>query len=451
MTNNEQVLEKLSVIIDPDLDKDIVTLGFIKKLKIEKGNVSFSIELTTPACPVKDMFKKEAERVVKELDWVETVEIEMTAQPIKQKPSQMKGLERVRHIIAVGSGKGGVGKSMVATNLAFSLSKTGAKVGLFDADVYGPSLPTMVGFENISLKMEGAFIEPLDYEGVKLMSFGYATESSGESGPAIMRGPMVSQVIQQLLGSTDWGELDYLILDMPPGTGDIQLTIGQQVPVTAAVIVTTPQRISFVDVVKGIQMFDELKIPTIAVVENMAYFKCNDCSKKHQVFGKGALNSLSEEFGFTQSFQLPMQYEVSYYSDNGQPLVLAEPDNEVTQLFAELSEAVVREVSKLAYVSDVKVELTAPKKGVVEVKKGDETALLSSAGLRLSCRCAYCVDELSGKQRIEKSTIKADIHPVDIKRVGNYAFGINWNDGHTSLYPIKAIEALSQKPEPVLN
>ena len=198
-------------------------------------------------------------------------------------------------------------------------------------------------------------------------------------------------------------------------------------------------------------MFDELKIPTIAVVENMAYFKCNDCSKKHQVFGKGALNSLSEEFGFTQSFQLPMQYEVSYYSDNGQPLVLAEPDNEVTQLFAELSEAVVREVSKLAYVSDVKVELTAPKKGVVEVKKGDETALLSSAGLRLSCRCAYCVDELSGKQRIEKSTIKADIHPVDIKRVGNYAFGINWNDGHTSLYPIKAIEALSQKPEPVLN
>ena len=273
MDRKAQVLDKLKGVIDPDLGKDIVTLGFVKDLNIDDtGNVSFNLELTTPACPVKDQFRASCEELLGELDWVGDVAVTMTAQQRKKPAQSGNGLSQVRHIIAVASCKGGVGKSTVAVNLAFTLSRMGAAVGIFDADVYGPSLPTLVNAPFHGLFQDGDSIIPVEHDGVKLMSFAYAAAPQGEGRPAIMRGPMVSQVINQLLTGTGWGELDYLILDMPPGTGDIQLTVAQLVPMSAAVIVTTPQQISFVDVVKGVEMFDQLKIPTIAVVENMSYF-----------------------------------------------------------------------------------------------------------------------------------------------------------------------------------
>ena len=261
MADKDDILNKLSNIIDPDLGEDIVTLGFIKDLEISGADVSFSIELTTPACPVKDEFKRRADELVRELSWVENVDITMTAQPGSVRSNaNMTGLRGIKNIIGVYSCKGGVGKSTVAVNMAFSLARTGAKVGIFDADVYGPSLPSMVTVEDDGIYQQNGLLVPLEYENVKLMSFGFVNT---ESEAAIMRGPMVSQVIGQLLGQVAWGDLDYLIIDFPPGTGDIQLTLLQTVELNAAVMVTTPQNLSFVDVVKGIQMFDTLKLQMI--------------------------------------------------------------------------------------------------------------------------------------------------------------------------------------------
>ena len=267
------VLEKLRRVIDPDFGEDIVNCGFVKALNVDEsaGNVLFAIELTTPACPVKAEFERQAKAFVGELEWVKNVRVTMTAQPARNDaPETVEGLRRVRHIIAVSSCKGGVGKSTTSVNLAYTLAMMGAKVGILDADVYGPSLPTMISPESPVLEMDKdtGTITPVEYEGVKVVSFGFAGQ-----GSAIMRGPMVSGLINQLLTTTDWGELDYLILDMPPGTGDIQLTLCQVVPITAAVVVTTPQKLAFIDVEKGVRMFAKLAVPCVSVVENMSYFE----------------------------------------------------------------------------------------------------------------------------------------------------------------------------------
>ncbi len=444
MNKENEVLEILKGIIDPDLGRDIVSLGFVKQVRVDDaGQVSFVIELTTPACPVKEQFKRTAEALVGQLPWAKKVSVTMSAQTRASRPlgAVGAGLKQVATIIAVSSCKGGVGKSTVAVNLAYALQTLGAKVGIFDADVYGPSLPTMVSPQATQV-FQGAdgLINPLEFEGVKLMSFGFV---SGDGGPAIMRGPMVTQVINQLLTTTAWGALDYLVLDLPPGTGDIQLTLTQLVPIAAAVIVTTPQQLSFVDVVKGIQMFDQLKVPVVGVVENMSYFECGKCHEKHHLFGQGARKKLVEQFGIQNSFEIPILPEISRLSDAGTPVVLA--GGASAQHYTAIAGSVVREVSKIQHGGLARPTVAfVDGRGIVVTTGDGAEHVITAADLRRACRCAVCVEEFSGKPLLAPETVAENICPQTIQPMGNYAVAIAWSDGHTSsIYPYDAILKLA--------
>ncbi len=451
LRRESEILDSMRHIMDPDLGKDIVSLGFIKDLAItEDGQVAFKVELTTPACPVKDRFKAACEEAVRKLPWVRQVSVAMTAQPrgaAHPLAARAPGLEKVRHIIAVSSCKGGVGKSTTAVNLAYSLARLGAQVGLFDADVYGPSLPTLVAPARTELFMRGDFIVPPEHEGVRLMSFGFVPQGPG-GGAAIMRGPMVTQVINQLLTTTDWGELDYLVIDMPPGTGDIQLTLTQIIPIAAAVIVTTPQQLSFVDVVKGIQMFDKLKVPTVAVVENMSYFLCPDNGRKYYVFGQGARQKLVDQFGIRNAFEMPLEPEISRLSDSGTPVVLADRDGAAARLYGEIAAAVVREVAKLQHGGAARPKVSfGADNGIQLTLASGEVRRCSPAAVRRACRCAGCIEEFSGKPLLDPDSVPETVYPRAITPMGNYAVAIAWSDGHnSSIYPYELLLKLAQPP-----
>ncbi|MCD7459971.1 hypothetical protein HAX54_042463 [Datura stramonium] len=446
-TAESEVLKALSQIIDPDFGTDIVSCGFVKDLLVDDnlGEVSFRLELTTPACPIKDMFEQRANEVVAELPWVKKVNVTMSAQPAKpifagQLPA---GLQTISNIIAVSSCKGGVGKSTVAVNLAYTLADMGARVGIFDADVYGPSLPTMVSPENRILEMnaEKRTIIPTEYMGVKLVSFGFAGQ-----GRAIMRGPMVSGVINQLLTTTEWGELDYLVIDMPPGTGDIQLTLCQVVPLTAAVIVTTPQKLAFIDVAKGVRMFSKLKVPCVAVVENMCHFDAD--GKRYYPFGRGSGSQVVQQFGIPHLFDLPIQPALSASGDSGMPEVVADPQGEVSRTFQELGVCVVQQCAKIRQQVSTAVSYDRSFKAIkVKVPDSDEEFYLHPATVRRNDRSAQSVDEWTGEQKLQYSDIPDDIEPEEIRPLGNYAVEITWPDGFNQIAPYDQLQMMERLVE----
>ncbi|CAL5400329.1 fe-S cluster assembly factor HCF101, chloroplastic [Camellia sinensis] len=445
------VLKALSQIIDPDFGTDIVSCGFVKDLHIDvaSGEVSFRLELTTPACPIKDMFEQQANEVVAAVPWVKKVNVTMSAQPAKPIFSGQlpPGLQTISNIVAVSSCKGGVGKSTVAVNLAYTLGDMGARVGIFDADVYGPSLPTMVSPENTLLEMnpEKRTIIPTEYLGVKLVSFGFAGQ-----GRAIMRGPMVSGVINQLLTTTEWGELDYLVIDMPPGTGDIQLTLCQVVPLTAAVIVTTPQKLAFIDVAKGVRMFSKLKVPCVAVVENMCHFDAD--GKRYYPFGRGSGSQVVQQFGIPHLFDLPIRPTLSASGDSGMPEVVADPQGEVAKTFQELGVCVVQQCAKIRQQVSTAVTYDRSIKAIrVKVPASDEEFLLQPATVRRNDRSAQSVDEWTGEQKLQYNDVPEDIEPEEIHPMGNYAVSITWPDGFTQIAPydqLQTIERLVDVPQP---
>ncbi len=340
-TFETQVLGVLSKVMDPDLNRDIVSLGFIKNLNIDASHVKFDLELTTPACPVKDQLKAQCEQLLGELDWVLKISINLTAQPRTNPMAEhaQATMGGVKSIIAVSSCKGGVGKSTLSTNLAIALSQKGAKVGLLDADVYGPSIPTMLGLGPVQPRVENQHMIPIEAVGLKLMSAGFLMP---QSDAAVLRGPMISNLMQQMLLLTQWGELDYLILDMPPGTGDIQLTITQNVRLTGAVIVTTPQKISLIDVAKGIQMFSKVNVPILGVVENMSYLALGE--QKIPLYGESGVPHLAATYGMDILAKVPFYPEVVGFSDRGRPAA-ADHGQPWAKCYDELSEKVVRKVS----------------------------------------------------------------------------------------------------------
>ncbi|MEP6925828.1 MAG: Mrp/NBP35 family ATP-binding protein [Pyrinomonadaceae bacterium] len=340
----QQVLDALSNIKDPDLGKDIVTLGFVKDLQITGGDVSFRLVLTTPACPVKEAFEEEARQLVSEIAGVERVNVTMDAVvPQGRGVSNNIAIPGVKNIVAVSSGKGGVGKSTVAVNLAVSLALDGAKVGLMDADVYGPNVPMMLGVGHKQPEVGERQLIPLEAHGVKLISM--AVLQPGDK-PLIVRGPILHGIVRQFLTDVDWGELDYLIVDMPPGTGDVQLSLAQLVPVQGAVLVTTPQEVSLADVRRALRMFEQVAIPVLGVVENMSYFVPPDMpEKRYNIFGEGGGRRLSDEYGISFLGQIPLGIEVRESGDSGVPVVISHPESPQSQAFRQIAQDVARHVS----------------------------------------------------------------------------------------------------------
>ena len=341
--SEEIVLETLKQIIDPDLGKDIVTLGFIKDLKIDGGDVSFRIVLTTPACPVKEQMEAEATGIVGALDSVTSVKVTMDAEvPQGRGIANNVAVPGVKNIVAVSSGKGGVGKSTVAVNLAVALAKDGAKVGIMDADVYGPNVPIMLGTGYNQPKVENGKLIPIEAHGVKMISMAVLVPLDK---PMILRGPMLHGVVRQFLADVNWGDLDYLIVDMPPGTGDVQLSLAQLVPVQGAVLVTTPQEVSLSDVRRAVKMFEQVNVPVLGVIENMSYFIAPDTGNRYEIFGKGGGQRLCDEYGLNFLGEVPMGIEVREGGDKGVPVVVSAPDAIQSAAFRKVAEEVARQVS----------------------------------------------------------------------------------------------------------
>ena len=340
----QAVLARLSNIIDPDLKQDIVTLNFVKDLTINGGTVSFRIVLTTPACPVKEAFETEAKALVGAIEGVETVNVTMDAEvPQGRGASSNVTLPGVRNIIAVSSGKGGVGKSTVAVNLAVSLALDGARVGIMDADVYGPNVPLMLGTGYDQPKIFNNKIIPIEAHGVRMISMAVLAEPDK---PMILRGPMLHGIVRQFLTDVNWGDLDYLIVDMPPGTGDVQLSLAQLVPVQGAVLVTTPQTVSIADVRRALKMFETVAIPVLGVIENMSYFVPPDMpEKRYDIFGTGGGSKLAEQYNVPFLGEIPLGIEVREAGDAGTPVVISNPDSPQSIAFRRVAEEVARQIS----------------------------------------------------------------------------------------------------------
>ncbi|HMO81422.1 MAG TPA: iron-sulfur cluster carrier protein ApbC [Pyrinomonadaceae bacterium] len=339
----ELVLESLKQIIDPDLRKDIVTLGFVRDVEIKGNDVSFRIVLTTPACPVKEQMEQQAREIVGGLAGVENVKVTMDAEvPQGRGIANNVAIPGVKNIIAVSSGKGGVGKSTVAVNLAVALAQQGARVGIMDADVYGPNIPLMLGTGYDQPEVVNGQLKPIEAHGVKMISMAVLVPPDK---PMILRGPMLHGVIRQFLTDVNWGELDYLIVDMPPGTGDVQLSLAQLVPVQGAVLVTTPQEVSLSDVRRAVKMFEQVNVPVLGVIENMSYFIAPDTGNRYEIFGKGGGEKLAGEYGLNFLGQVPMGLEVRESGDKGVPVVISTPDSQQADAFRTVAEEVARHVS----------------------------------------------------------------------------------------------------------
>ena len=341
----EQVLAQLSKIQDPDLHKDVVSLGFIKELNIQDGVVSFQFELTTPACPVKDQFLTQAQQLVGSIPGVERVDCTMTSQ-VRSSGGGNRGtiqLPGVKNIIAVGAGKGGVGKSTCAVGLAVALAQTGASVGLLDADIHGPNIPLMMGLTQPP-HQEGSRIIPGSSHGVKVMSAGYFVQ---ENLPLIWRGPMIGKMIQELLGGCEWGELDYLVVDLPPGTGDAPLTLAQAIPLSGAVVVTQPPDVSLMDATKAIAMFQKLEVPILGIVENMSYFLCPCCNTRTEIFSHGGGKAAAERLKVPFLGEIPIHAAIREGGDTGTPILVGAPTSAESEAFRQFAQNTAARVSVL--------------------------------------------------------------------------------------------------------
>lgn len=352
----EQIRKALSKVLDPDLKKNIVELGFVQNVQISAdGDVTLDLVLTTPACPVRDRFKTQCEQIIRECG-ARSANVTLKASGrVLESPTAPANdnelLKGVRRIVGVASGKGGVGKSTVTANLAMALSLAGAKVGVLDADIYGPSMNIMFGVDSAPEIFDDRTISPVEVKGgISLISMAMFAESDKAT---IWRGPMASQMIQNFLHRVRWGELDYLLIDFPPGTGDIQLTLTQQCPLTCAVVVTTPQEVALADCRKGLAMFDSVGVPSVGIIENMSYFVCDGCGKRHDIFRSGGGEKISKALGVPMLGKVPLEPSVADCGDLGTPAVLRYPNSESGRAFADIAERTIQAIATLEHSGNV--------------------------------------------------------------------------------------------------
>ena len=368
--NEQVVLDALSAVKDPISGKDIVSAGMVSGLQMKDGHVAFAIEVDPEHGPKLEPLRKEAEKIVHALDGVLTATVVLTAEraagappPPQQQPQRGHGhghggqggqggqgggqqpagnaLPGVKSIVAVASGKGGVGKSTTAVNLALGLAAAGKKVGLMDADIYGPSMPRMMGITGQPVSNDGKNLEPMQNYGIKVMSIGFLVE---EDTPMIWRGPMVQSALEQMMRDVNWGELDVLVVDMPPGTGDAQLTMAQRVPLTGAVIVSTPQDIALLDARKGLNMFRKVDVPVFGIVENMSYFLCPHCGERSEIFAHGGAKAEADRLGCDFLGEVPLHIDIRTTSDGGAPIVVSKPDSDHAKCYREIAKKVANKI-----------------------------------------------------------------------------------------------------------
>jgi ATP-binding protein involved in chromosome partitioning len=364
MVTVDQVLSSLRKVVDPELHKDIVSMGMIKDLVIGDGKVSFTLELTTPACPFNDDIEQDVRNAISSIG-VRNLDLRITARVMEGRAVSMDELiPDVKNIIAVASGKGGVGKTTIAVNLALALARSGAKTGLLDADVYGPSVPLMLGAEEAPQVLNNK-IQPPTVEGIKVISMGFFYEQSQQAG--IYRGPIVSGIVKQFLTDVQWGSLDYLIIDLPPGTGDAPLTMAQTIPVTGIIIVTTPQDVAMNVAVKALGMFSKLNVPIVGVIENMSYLQCPHCSEPINIFGSGGGKKISEKFDIPFLGEIPLFPQIMEGSDKGKPVIISDPNS--------IQASALR---KMASITAGRISVIAAELNSTEMTTDKQTSTLSS-------------------------------------------------------------------------
>jgi ATP-binding protein involved in chromosome partitioning len=372
------------------------------------------------------------------------------SQPIKpqvdQKPSLIsQNLSQIKHVIAVSSGKGGVGKSTVSTNLAVALSALGFKTGLMDADVYGPSVPKMFGNHESPVEQNGQ-IKPIEKFGLKFMSMGLLTD---ESTPVIWRGPMATRLIQQFLGQVAWGELDYLLIDLPPGTGDVQLTLTQAAPLRGAVVVTTPQEVAVNITMRGIRMFDEVRVPILGVVENMSGFVCENCNHTTNIFTKGGGEHTAHHMGLPFLGSIPLDRHIAEAGDSGDPIVHKDPSHSVSKSFFAIAEKLIKQVhvteKHSAENPESPTEIGFDDHHVLMKWKDGHDSKFNSRKLRFLCPCATCVSETTGKRMIKLEDVPMHIHPTGFRPMGRYGVQISWSDSHaTGIYTFNYLREVEE-------
>ncbi len=453
MINETEILKSLANVKDPETGNDLASSGAVKGIRVSGDQVSFSLELGLQAGQARDQLKENARQAVLALPGVKSVNITVISKsPAAQRaaaaertPTEERIL-KVKNVIPVASGKGGVGKSTVSANLAVTLAKLGFRVGLMDADVYGPSIPTLMGVHEPPKQQGEGKIAPHSRFGVKMISIGFFLPK-GEA--VIWRGPMLHKTVDQFLGSVDWGELDYLIVDLPPGTGDIQLSLCQKIPLSGAVIVSTPQDLAFEVAEKAISMFQKLNTPILGLIENMSGFVCKKCGSHEDVFGEGGAKRHAESRGIPFLGSIPLATELRIASDQGTPLVDQAPDSPGGKAFFDIAKNLLAELTERSEgkYSDTKQypkEVRQVEKDSIEIawKDGHESRYKAFA-LRLACPCAMCVDENTGKRLIREQSVRSDVYLLSMDRVGRYGIAFRWSDRHsTGIYTFEYLKSL---------